>query len=93
MNKQEYLKHIDEVIAKGKFKDTWESLSQYRVPEWYIDSKFGIFIHWGVYSVPAFANEWYPRNMYLQGSPEFEHLTETLPTVFPRVRSRETFSA
>ena len=38
MNKQEYLKHIDEVIAKGKFKDTWESLSQYRFSEWYIDS-------------------------------------------------------
>lgn len=77
MNKQEYLKHIDRVIEKGKFKDTWESLSQYRVPEWYIDSKFGIFIHWGVYSVPAFANEWYPRNMYIQGSPEFEHHVKT----------------
>jgi len=33
----------------------------------------GIFIHWGVYSVPAFGNEWYPRNMYRQGTPEFEH--------------------
>src|ERR1700744_3823846 len=28
------------------------------------DAKFGIFIHWGVYSVPAAENEWYPRNMY-----------------------------
>ena len=31
------------------------------MPEWYRDAKFGIFIHWGVYSVPAFGNEWYPR--------------------------------
>lgn len=77
MNKQEYLKHIDEVIEKGKFKDNWESLSQYRVPQWYKDSKFGIFIHWGLYSVPAFASEWYSRNMYIQGSAEFEHHIKT----------------
>lgn len=77
MNKQEYLKHIDEVIANGKFKDTWESLSQYEVPKWYRDAKFGIFIHWGVYSVPAFGNEWYSRNMYIQGSPEYEHHIKT----------------
>lgn len=71
------LLEIEEVIAKGRFKDTWESLSQYRVPEWYRDAKFGIFIHWGVYSVPAFGNEWYPRNMYIKDSPEFNHHVET----------------
>ncbi len=63
--------------AAGPFEPTWESLKQYRVPDWYMDAKFGIFIHWGVYSVPAFGNEWYPRNMYLQGSPEFEHHVKT----------------
>jgi len=57
----------------SQYQPTWESLKQYRVPEWYVDGKFGIFIHWGVYSVPAFGSEWYPRNMYRQGSPEFEH--------------------
>lgn len=39
-----YLDKIDEVISKGKYKDTWESLQQYRVPEWYGSAKFGIFI-------------------------------------------------
>ena len=34
-------------------------------------------IHWGAYSVPAFGNEWYPRNMYLPGTPEFEHHRST----------------
>lgn len=77
MNKQEYLKHIDSVIASGKFKDTWESLSAYRVPEWYEKAKFGIFIHWGIYSVPAFGNEWYSRNMYIQGSDEYNHHIKT----------------
>ncbi|RME94731.1 MAG: hypothetical protein D6766_05045, partial [Verrucomicrobia bacterium] len=58
------LKTIDEVARRGPFQPTWESLAGYRVPEWYVDAKFGIFIHWGVYSVPAFGNEWYPREMY-----------------------------
>jgi len=70
---QPYLNEIDEVIKKGRYKDNWESLSEYVVPEWYKRSKFGVFIHWGVYSVPAFGSEWYSRNMYIQGSPEFEH--------------------
>lgn len=74
---KEYLAKIDSVIENGKYKDTWESLSQYRVPEWYKDSKFGIFIHWGVYSVPAFGSEWYSRNMYIQGSWEYNHHIET----------------
>ncbi|WKK72231.1 alpha-L-fucosidase [Rathayibacter oskolensis] len=42
-------------------------------PDWYVDGKFGIFLHWGPYAVPAFGSEWYPRNMYLEGTPEFEH--------------------
>ncbi len=45
-------------------------------PEWFKDAKFGIYFHWGVYSVPAFANEWYPRNMYIEGSRENEHHKE-----------------
>ena len=60
----EYLAKIDEVIAQGKFKDNWISLSAHKTPSWYRAGRFGIFIHWGVYSVPAFGNEWYPRNMY-----------------------------
>lgn len=38
--------------------------------------QFGIFVHWGAYSVPVFGNEWYPRNMYVQGSPEYEYHRE-----------------
>jgi len=56
-----------------KYEPNWESLKQYIVPDWFVDAKFGIFIHWGVYAVPAFGSEWYPRNMYIEGSAEFEH--------------------
>jgi len=47
-----------------KFQPNWESLSNYKVPRWFNDAKFGILIHWGVYSVPAYYSEWYPRLMY-----------------------------
>ncbi len=60
-------------VAAGKYEPTWESLRQYQIPDWYIDAKFGIFIHWGPYCVPAFGNEWYPRRMYLRDDPTFEH--------------------
>ncbi|WP_369937059.1 alpha-L-fucosidase [Xanthomonas tesorieronis] len=49
---------------KGPFRPDWTSLKSYRSPGWYDNAKFGIFIHWGVFSVPAFGNEWYSRNMY-----------------------------
>ena len=68
---------IDRVVAEGPFQASWESLARYTIPAWYQDGKFGIFIHWGVYSVPAFGNEWYPRNMYVQGSDEFKYHVKT----------------
>ena len=53
----------------------------YEIPQWYKDAKFGIFIHWGVYSVPAFGSEWYPRQMYIdterRGDNFFEHHIKT----------------
>ena len=76
-NRVKAITTIHEVIERGPFQASWDSLKGYRVPDWYIDGKFGIFIHWGLYSVPAFGNEWYPRNMYLQDRPEFEYHVKT----------------
>lgn len=67
------LQRVDAVDQKGPFRPDWESLRDYKVPDWYKDAKFGIFIHWGVYSVPAFGSEWYPRQMYQRGSEEYKH--------------------
>lgn len=77
MDRREYLNQIDRVIADGPFQDNWESLAGYETPAWYRKAKFGIFIHWGVYSVPAFGSEWYSRNMYIQGDPCYEHHLKT----------------
>ena len=67
------LKEVESVAHQGPFRPDWESLKKYEAPEWYKDAKFGIFIHWGVYSVPAFGSEWYPRDMYREGSEEYKH--------------------
>ncbi|MFH1195022.1 MAG: alpha-L-fucosidase [bacterium] len=65
-------------IQKQDFQPTFESLEKVNpVPEWFKDAKFGIYFHWGVYTVPAFGNEWYPRTMYIKGSAENKHHIET----------------
>lgn len=52
-------------IPDGPFKPTWDSLKEnYKVPKWFAEAKFGIFMHWGLYSVPAHHNEWYEKHMY-----------------------------
>ncbi len=59
------------------YEPTWESLHQYRVPDWFRDAKFGIFIHWGIYSVPAVFDEWYPRRMYQKDTVIYEYHRDT----------------
>lgn len=52
-------------IPPGPFAPNWESIREhYHDPEWFKDAKFGIMMHWGVYSVPAHGSEWYIRYMY-----------------------------
>ena len=59
---------------ENKYEPTFASLERANpAPEWFKDAKFGIYFHWGVYSVPSYGNEWYPRNMYIKGSPENQH--------------------
>lgn len=74
---KEWLERIDAVIAQGPYSADWDSLSRHETPQWFRDGKLGIFIHWGIYSVPAFANEWYSRCMYIKGDPAYEHHIQT----------------
>ena len=71
------LDEVERTIRSGPYRADYESLETYKVPEWYMDAKFGIFIHWGAYSVPAFGSEWYPREMYIQGSDIYKHHVAT----------------
>ena len=56
---------IPTALPPGPFQPTWDSLkANYRVPAWFYEAKFGLFMHWGLYSVPAHHNEWYEKHMY-----------------------------
>lgn len=76
MNHTQYLSVIDETIQNGPYKDNWASLSNHKTPDWYYAAKFGIFIHWGIYSVPAFGSEWYSREMYDPNHKEYTYHKE-----------------
>ncbi|MDO8543919.1 MAG: alpha-L-fucosidase [Opitutaceae bacterium] len=57
--------------APEKYEPRWESLDRRPTPDWFLDAKFGVFIHWGVYSVPAWGkvgeySEWYWRRITSQ---------------------------
>lgn len=49
--------HKTPVLAQ--YEPTWESLDSRPLPDWYDQAKVGIFLHWGVYSVPSFGSEWF----------------------------------
>ncbi|MEM1136636.1 MAG: alpha-L-fucosidase [Bacteroidota bacterium] len=63
--------------ATSAYQPTWESLKAHNeAPEWFQNAKFGIYFHWGVYSVPAFGDEWYPRHMHFEDREEYTHHLE-----------------
>jgi alpha-L-fucosidase len=67
-------------MPPGPFQPTWDSLKEnYRVPQWFIGAKFGLFMHWGLYSVPAHHNEWYEKHMYTDGSEGQWHIAHFGP--------------
>ncbi|NLN05684.1 MAG: alpha-L-fucosidase [Clostridiaceae bacterium] len=61
------------------YKASWNSLKDHITPKWFKDAKFGIYTHWGVYSVPAYGPNvtWYPYNMYREGTPQYEYHVKT----------------
>ncbi|VGO17419.1 hypothetical protein PDESU_06015 [Pontiella desulfatans] len=64
-------------VAAERYEPEWESLLNYQAPEWYEDAKLGFWVHWGIYSVPAFmgdhAGEWYGRWMYSKEGQSSRH--------------------
>lgn len=79
--------------GKAPYEPTWESVNRHNpggtAPEWFRDAKFGIYFHWGAYSVPAFRassfGEWYPKTMNTTGSGENLHHIKTYgdPSAWP----------
>ena len=70
----------DDPIAEESYKPTWRSLKRYPVPQWLKDGKFGIYTHWGIYSVPAMGPDgtWYAHTVYTrEDSKQHKHHVET----------------
>jgi hypothetical protein len=79
----------------GPYAPTTESLRKHKVPLWFEDAKFGIFVHWGVFAVPAY-HEWYVEFIspkagfgFLFGGPPYNAARGNLPEDLYRARVRE----
>jgi alpha-L-fucosidase len=75
-------------VAAGPYQADWKSLQAHReAPDWFRDAKIGIYFHWGVYTVPAYGNEWYAQRMHLKTGRNsyYEHHVKTYgePDQFP----------
>src|SRR3979411_454041 len=57
--------------APAHYEPTLEALNQHPLPEWYAGAKLGIFIHWGLYSVPGWAPLVHPEHDFT--SPDYIH--------------------
>ncbi len=70
----------DSLGQQKKYEPTWTSLEKHEIPDWFIDGKFGIYTHWGVYSVPATGpnGTWYSHFTYMdENSPQRKHHEKT----------------
>lgn len=73
-----FLTFVSAIVAQ-QYKPTWDSLDKRPLPAWYDESKFGIFISWGMFSVPSFGNEWFWYR-YKEGVPEYvEFMNKSYP--------------
>ena len=67
-----------EATESESYSADWESLAKHKAsPEWFQNAKLGIYFHWGVYSVPAYGSEWYPRQMHFENHDIYRHHVET----------------
>lgn len=61
---------------QGRYSPTWDSLDTRPIPPWYDEAKVGIFLHWGVFSVPSFGSEWFWHNWKVAKNPDIERFME-----------------
>ncbi len=75
---EKQISKMDKLNAAGPYKPDWKDLEKHEAaPEWFRDAKFGIYWHWGVYSVPAYGNEWYPKWMHVKNKRYYKHHVKT----------------
>ena len=81
-----YLLFVSLCAVDGEYTPTWDSLNSRPLPKWYDQSKFGIFMHWGVYSVPSFgagySAEWFWRRWKSNITDYVQFMEENYPPNF-----------
>ncbi|XP_026758114.2 tissue alpha-L-fucosidase [Galleria mellonella] len=65
-----------------RYEPNWEDLDTRPLPEWYDKAKIGIFLHWGVYSVPGYGSEWFWSNWKGGSKPIIEFMKKNYPPEF-----------
>ena len=79
--------------VSAQYLPTWESLDSRPLPTWYDEAKVGIFVHWGVFSVPSFSNEWFVYS-WLNGDPSVvEFMKQNYPPNFTYADFASMFKA
>ena len=66
------MERVDRINASGAYQATWASLDTHRLPEWFEDAKFGMFIDWGPWSIPAYDPDWCMLDMYRRDKDYYE---------------------
>ena len=81
------------VTSQARYQPTWDSLDARPLPTWYDEAKIGIFISWGVYSVPSFGNEWF-WNKWRTGQPDIvKYMKDNFPPGFTYADFAAQFTA
>ncbi|XP_033221423.1 alpha-L-fucosidase-like isoform X2 [Belonocnema kinseyi] len=75
------------------FEPTWESLDNRKLPLWYDEDKFGIFIHWGVFSVPSIGSEWFWKSWNRKTNTTVEFMKKNYPPNFTYQDFAKDFTA
>jgi alpha-L-fucosidase len=79
--------------SNAQYKPTWESLATRPLPQWFDESKIGIFIHWGVFSVPSFGNEWFWKSWHDKEPKYVDFMTKNYPPGFTYADFAPKFTA
>lgn len=78
-----FISSLQPAFSEKNIQADWDELKEHQAaPDWFADAKLGVYFHWGVYSVPAWGSEWYPRWMYIHdrvgwGSDIYEYHKKT----------------
>lgn len=80
-------------IHETQYEPTWPSLDSRPLPKWYDEAKLGIFLHWGVYSVPSFGSEWFWWNWKTNSKAFVDFMTQNYPPNFTYQDFAQSFTA